>query len=153
VWVLATAALSLLLLYVFFDRTILGKALRASSVNPVAARLMGIKIRRMALLAFTLSAGLSALAGIVIVPATFMTYDRGLTLSLKGFVAAVMGDLTSVPMAVVGGLFLGVIETLGAGLISSGYKDAISFVVLIVVLLFRFGNLRRGQLRAEGAGL
>lgn len=153
IWVLAAAALSLLLLYLFFDRTLLGKALRASSVNPFAAKLMGIRINRMALLAFVLSAGLGALAGIVIVPSTPMTYDRGLILSLKGFVAAVMGDLTSVPQAVAGALLLGVVETLGAGLLSSGYRDAISFVVLIVVLLMRFGSLRRSRLTAERTGL
>ncbi len=153
IWVLAAAALSMLLLYLFFDRTILGKALRASSVNPFAAKLMGIRIHRMALLAFVLSAALGALAGIVMVPSTPMTYDRGLILSLKGFVAAVMGDLTSVPHAVAGALLLGVVEMLGASLLSSGYRDAISFVVLIVVLLLRFGSLQRGRLSAERVGL
>jgi len=137
-----------------FNFTLIGKALRACAVNPGAARLMGINTRRMALLSFGLSAATSAIAGIVIVPATFMTYDRGLTLALKGFVAAIMGGMSSPVGAVVGGVLLGVIEAFGAGLLSSGYRDAISFVVLFVVLAVRLGGyLRGGAAAAEQAGL
>jgi branched-chain amino acid transport system permease protein len=154
VWVIAVAAVLLLLLYLFFSKTLIGKALRASAVNPGAARLMGINTHRMALLAFGLSAAVTAIAGIVIVPSTFMTYDRGLTLSLKGFVAAAIGGMSSPTGAVIGGLLLGVIEAFGAGLLSSGYRDAISFFVLFVVLAVRLGGLlsRRGAL-VEQAGL
>jgi branched-chain amino acid transport system permease protein len=156
VWVVAVTALLLILIYLFFNYTLVGKALRASAINPGAARLMGINTRRMALLAFGLSAATTAIAGIVIVPNTFMTYDRGLTLSLKGFVAAVMGGLSSPLGAVIGGILLGIIEALPAGLgwIASGYKDAISFVVLFIVLAIRLGGLlRRRAAFAEQGGL
>ena len=154
VWVMGVTAVLLVLLYLFFNYTLTGKALRACSVNPSAARLMGINTKRMAMLAFGLSAAVTAAAGVVIVPATFMTYDRGLTLSLKGFVAAIVGGLSSPVGAVVGGLLLGILESFSAGLLSSGYKDAISFIVLFVVLAARIGGLLRGRaFVAEQGGL
>jgi branched-chain amino acid transport system permease protein len=154
VWVVTVAGLLLLFLYLFFNYTLTGKALRACAVNPGAARLMGINTKRMALLAFGLSAAITAIAGIVIVPSTFMTYDRGLSLSLKGFVAAIVGGMSSPVGAVIGGILLGVLEAFSAGLLSSGYKDAISFVVLFLVLAARIGGLLRGRtIVAEQAGL
>jgi branched-chain amino acid transport system permease protein len=154
-WVMGLTVVTVVGLYVFFQYTLIGKALRASSANPGAARLMGINTRRMGLVAFALSAGISALGGIVITPLTFMTYDRGLMLALKGFVAMIMGGLTNPFGAVLGGLLLGVVESIAAGLISSGYKDAFTFVVLFAVLLVRLGGLlRRGRGEAlERAGL
>ena len=83
-----------------------------------------------------------------------MTYDRGLTLSLKGFVAAIVGGLSSPAGAVAGGISLGVLESFGAGYLSSGYKDAISFIVLFIVLAIRLGGfLRRRGAAGERAGL
>ena len=150
VWVMGLAAVAVVGLYLFFKYTLIGKALRASSANPGAARLMGINTRRMGLIAFALSAGLGALGGIVIAPVTFMTYDRGLMLALKGFVAMIMGGLTNPFGAVVGGLTLGIVESLAAGLISSGYKDAFAFAVLFLVLLVRLGGLIK---RSSGEAL
>jgi branched-chain amino acid transport system permease protein len=154
-WVMGLTAAIVAGLYLFFQRTLIGKALRASAANPGAARLMGINTRRMGLIAFMLSAALGALGGIVIAPVTFMTYDRGLTFALKGFVAMILGGLTNPFGAVIGGLVLGVVESLAAGLLSSGYKDAFTFAVLFVVLLVRLGGLaRRGGGQAlEQAGL
>lgn len=155
-WVMGLTLLAVVALYLFFHFTLIGAALRASAANPSAARLMGINTRRMGLLAFTLSAALCALGGIVITPITFMTYDRGLLLGLKGFVAMIMGGLTNPFGAVAGALALGVIESLAAGLLSSGYRDAFTFGVLVLVLLARFnprlfgwkgaGSLERGGL-------
>ncbi|GIK39036.1 MAG: branched-chain amino acid ABC transporter permease [Chloroflexota bacterium] len=154
IWVIATIFLVLAMLYLFFNYTLTGKALQACAVNSTAARLMGINTRRMALLAFGLSAAVTAIAGIVIAPATFMTYDRGLILSLKGFVAAIMGGMSSPVGAVVGGLLLGILESFSAGLISSGYKDAVAFFVLFIVLAVRLGGLLRGRtVTFEQAGL
>lgn len=154
VWVIAVTAVTLALLYLFFNHTLIGKALQACAINPSAARLMGINTRRMALLAFGLSAAITATAGIVIAPVTFMTYDRGLILSLKGFVAAIMGGMSSPVGAVVGGLMLGILESFSAGLISSGYKDAVAFVVLFIVLAVRIGGFLRGRAALpEQAGL
>ncbi len=154
VWVIAVTIVTLAILYLFFNYTLIGKALRACAVNPAAARLMGINTRRMALLAFGLSAAITAIAGIVIAPVTFMTYDRGLILSLKGFVAAIMGGMSSPVGAVVGGLLLGILESFSAGLISSGYKDAVAFIVLFFVLAVRLGGFLRGRSATpEQAGL
>ncbi len=155
VWVVGVMLVLVVALYLFFKYTLTGRALRASAANPRAARLMGINIRRMGLIAFGLSAALGALGGIVITPLTFMSYDRGLMLALKGFVAMIMGGLTNPFGAVLGGLALGIIESLAAGLLSSGYKDAFSFGVLFLVLLVRLGGVfRRGQGEAlDRAGL
>lgn len=136
-WVLGLAAATMLLLFLLFERTYFGGALRATVMNREASRLMGIAPARMSLVAYTLSAALGALAGIVITPITLATYDMGIMLGLKGFVAAVLGGLTSAPGAVAGALFLGIVESLAAGLLSSGYRDAIAFGLLLVVLGLR----------------
>jgi branched-chain amino acid transport system permease protein len=134
-WVLAVAALVFAGLWVFFTRTYAGSAVTACAVNPRGARLMGIRVERMWLLAFALSGGVGAAAGAVIAPITYATYDMGLMLGLKGFVAAVLGGLVSPAGAIAGGFLLGLLESLSAGLLSSGYKDAVAFVVLILLLL------------------
>ena len=136
-WIWGTVAVVLAALAYFFERTIMGKALRACAVNRKAAQLMGINPSRMSLHAFSLAAALGDIGGMVMAPATRPTYDMGLMLGLKGFVAAIMGGLVSSPGAVVGGLVLGVAENVGAGVTSSGYKDIIVFVILILILLFR----------------
>ncbi len=154
VWVIGVTVILLVLLYWFFNYTLMGKTLRACADNPKAALLMGISPRKMSLVAFAISAATSAIAGIVIVPSTFMTYDRGLTLSLKGFVAAIVGGLTNPAGAVLGGVSLGVLESFGAGYLSSGYKDAVTFIVLFTVLAVRLGGLlRRRRTVTEQAGL
>lgn len=140
-WVMGTTAAVLALTFFVFEYTYWGKALRACVVNKFAARLMGINPRKMSLIAFVFSAALSALAGIVIAPITYVTYDMGLMLGLKGFVAAVIGGLSSTPGAVFGGLALGIIESMGAGLVSSGYKDGIAFIVLLLVLFLKPGGI------------
>jgi branched-chain amino acid transport system permease protein len=134
---MGTAAGILLLLYFLLERTLLGKAVRACAINRQAAQLMGIGPGQMSLLAFALSAALGAVGGIVIAPLTLVSYDMGLMLGLKGFVAAVIGGLVSAPGAVIGGLLLGVLESLAAGLISSGLKDAIAFLALVIVIFAR----------------
>lgn len=136
-WIWGAAAVVLVALALFFDRTITGKALRACAINRRAAQLMGINPSRMSLLAFSLAAALGAIGGIFMAPATRPTYDMGLMLGLKGFVAAIMGGLVSFPGVVVGGLALGVAENVGAGVVSSGYKDIIVFAILILILLFQ----------------
>ena len=137
IWIMGVTGLVLALLYYLLEHTLLGKALRACAINRNAASFMGVSPSQMSLLSFALSAGLGAVAGIVIAPLTLVSYNMGLMLGLKGFVAAVIGGLVSAPGAVIGGLALGVIESLAAGLISSGMKDAIAFLVLFVVLLWR----------------
>jgi branched-chain amino acid transport system permease protein len=96
---------------------------------------MGISVRRVLLVSFGLSAALGALAGVLIAPISFTSWDVGVMLGLKGFAAAILGGMGSGPGAVVGGLALGLLESLGAGYVSSAYKDAIAFVVMLAVLM------------------
>lgn len=140
-WVLGGAALAVLALSWFFNRTLFGKAMRATAHNPLAARLMGIHTRSVMFVSFALAAMLGALGGVLVAPITFTSYDIGVMLGLKGFAAAMLGGLGSFGGAVVGGLLLGLLESLGAGFVSSAYKDAIAFVVILAVLFFLPGGL------------
>ena len=150
--ILGVTALIVIALYFFFSRTLLGKALRASAVNVIGSRLMGIPVYRMGLLAFVLSGALAAAGGVLITPDTLATYDMGLLLGLKGFVGAVIGRLSSYPMTVAGCVLLGLLESLSAGLLPSGYRDAVAFGVLIAILIYRaLPALRHGVLAAEEA--
>jgi branched-chain amino acid transport system permease protein len=145
-WVIATTGLAVLLLYLFFTKTMLGRGMRACALNARAARLMGVPLARMSMLAFALSAGVAAIGGIVLTPIQYASYDIGLILGLKGFVAAIMGGLSSLPGAIIGGLLLGMLESIGGG-INSAYKEAVAFVILIAVLI------ARRLVRAPGADL
>lgn len=136
-WVWGVGLATLLGLVWFFERTVVGKAMRACAVNPTAARLVGIPVDRMSTLAFALAGVVGAVAGIVLAPSTRPTYDMGLELGLKGFVAAIAGGLVSLPGAVAGGLVLGVLESLWAGVTVAGFKDLFAFVMLILLLLAR----------------
>ena len=136
-WVLGGAVLLVTLVHLFLNRTLIGKALLACSFNRAAAQLVGINVKVMLRLAYGLSAGLGAVAGILIAPITFSSYEAGVMLGLKGFSAAIIGGIGNPMGAVVGGLLLGILEALGAGLISSGYKDAIAFLFVLLVLFFQ----------------
>ena len=135
-WVLGVSALAVAALTWFFRRTLAGKAILAVSHNRLAARLMGISVRRILLVSFALSAALGALAGVLIAPIAFTSWDAGVMLGLKGFAAAILGGLGSSAGAVVGGLALGLIEALGAGYISSAYKDVFAFLIILAALVF-----------------
>ena len=135
-WVLGVALVVVALLGWFFGRTLLGKALLATSHNRLAAELVGINVRHVLLASFGLSAALGAVAGILVAPITFTSWDIGVMLGLKGFAAAILGGMGSGPGAVLGGLVLGIAEAMGAGYVSSAYKDAIAFIVILAVLVF-----------------
>lgn len=134
-WVLGTAAVLVALCFAFFRRTMVGKAMLAVAANALAARAVGIPTARILQLSFGLSALLGAVAGVVAAPITTTVYDIGLMLGMKGFVAATLGGLGSAGGAVVGGLIVGLLEALVAGYISSAYKDAVPFVMIVVILL------------------
>lgn len=136
-WVLGGTAVMVIGVHLFFHHTLFGKALLACSCNRKAASLMGINVKRMLLFAYGLSALLGAMAGILITPISFTSYDAGVMLGLKGFSAAILGGMGNPMGAVIGGLLLGLIENLAAGFISSGYKDAIGFIILLLVLFLR----------------
>jgi branched-chain amino acid transport system permease protein len=135
-WVLGVTLAIVLALSWFFGRTLLGKAMLATSHNRLAAQLVGINVRMVLFLSFGLSAALGAVAGILIAPITTTSYDVGVMLGLKGFAAAILGGLGSGVGAVVGGLVLGIAETMSAGYLSSAYKDAIAFLIILAVLFF-----------------
>lgn len=144
-WIIGVVFFIVLLLRQFFGRTLAGKAMVASAVQPRAARLVGIDTSFMVLIAFALSGAVGAVAGIVIAPISLVTYDMGIMLGLKGFCAAIVGGLGHPFGVIIGGISLGILESLGAGLISSGYKDAIAFLILLLMLFFRpQGILGRG---------
>jgi branched-chain amino acid transport system permease protein len=140
-WVFATTMAVVILLTVFFNRTKYGKAMIASSDNREAAQLMGINVKTMVMISFGLSAGIGAIAGMVITPISLMEYDRGALLGLKGFGAAVLGGLGHFYGGVVAGLMVGLIESFCAGLVSSGYKDAAALMVLLLALFLRPSGL------------
>jgi branched-chain amino acid transport system permease protein len=147
-WVLAATVVIMAALTYFFRRTPLGKAMLATSHNRLAAQLVGIDVDRVLFASFGLAAGLGAIAGVLIAPIAFTAYDAGVMLGLKGFAAAILGGLGSFPGAIAGGLTLGLLESIGAGYVSSAYKDAIAFVIILGVLFVRPDGLL-GALRSE----
>lgn len=140
-WILlVTLAVGTLLSFLFL-RTRIGKAMRAASQNVRSAALCGIEPARMSMLAFALSGVTGALAGALIAPIGASFYENGLNFALKGFAAAVLGGFGSPVGAVLGGVLIGIGESLCAGYVSSAYKDAVSLVVLLGVLLLRPSGL------------
>jgi branched-chain amino acid transport system permease protein len=140
-WIIGLLIVIVIGLTLFFERNIIGKAMKACADNPDAARLVGINVKHMILLSFALSAAIGAVAGIGVTPIALMEYDRGAMLAVKGFAAVILGGLGSFPGAILGGLTLGLIESLGAGYISSGYKDAFALIVLLILLFIKPSGL------------
>lgn len=140
-WVIGTAAALMIVLDLFFRRTYLGQMFRACAMNPFAAQIVGMRTETMSLIGFIMSGALGAIAGIIVAPIALTQYDSGLSLGIKGFVACIVGGFGSPIGAAVGGLMLGVLEAFAAGYVSSGYKNAIAFVLLLAFLLFRPGGL------------
>ena len=133
-WVLGGAAAIVAGLYVFLERTIVGKAVLATAANRLAASLVGINTTMIVTLSFALSAAIGAIAGILVTPITLTSYGIGTLLALKGFAAGMLGGMGNPLGAVLGGLLLGLLEALGAGYLSSTYKDGIAFIIILVVL-------------------
>jgi len=140
-WIIGMLIVIVLVLTLFFERNIMGKAMKACADNPEAAKLVGINVNHMILFSFALSAAIGAVAGIGMTPIALMEYDRGAMLAVKGFAAVILGGLGSFPGAILGGLVLGLIESLGAGYISSGYKDAFALIILLLLLFVKPSGL------------
>ena len=132
--VLAGAVIIVVLLWAVIDRTLFGKAVIATSANRIAARLVGIDTRVIVGACFALSAAIGAIAGILITPITLTSYNAGTLLALKGFAAVMLGGIGSAMGAMVGGILLGLLEALAAGYMSTSYKDAVAFLVILCVL-------------------
>jgi branched-chain amino acid transport system permease protein len=146
-WILGVAAVLGSAVIWFYEKTLQGKALRACAEQPVAARLVGISPRTATMVAFAIAGLVGAVAGVAGSPIYFSSWDYGLALGLKGFVAATLGGLVSLRVAMLGGLLLGVLENLVAGYVDTGFRDAVAFLVLLLVLLVRPQGL---VLRASG---
>lgn len=136
-WIIAIAVFSIILLQFFFKKTLAGKAMQATAQHRDAALMMGINIFKSDSLASAISAGLGGIGGVLVGPIFFVETEMGAIAGLKGFAAAVLGGFGSIPGAIVGGVILGIAENLSASLISSAYRDAVAFLILIGVLVFR----------------
>lgn len=134
VLVLIGAAVIVVALWLFVTHTLTGKAILATAANRLAARLVGINTDRIVGLSFAVSAGIGAIGGILVAPITLTNYDVGTLLALKGFAAAMLGGMGNPLGAVAGGLIVGLLEAFGAGYVSSAYKDAVAFLVILAVL-------------------
>ncbi|MFZ6776936.1 branched-chain amino acid ABC transporter permease [Undibacterium sp. Ji83W] len=134
--VIAVSALLIGALYFYFERSLSGKALRATAVNRLGAQLVGIGTTQAGRLAFTLAAAMGALCGVLIAPMTTVYYDGGFLIGLKGFVGAIVGGLVSYPVAAAGALLVGLLESYSSYW-ASAYKEVIVFTLIIPVLLWR----------------
>ena len=136
-WIFGVTVLIIIGSRIFFNYSIAGKAMRACAYNRQAASLVGIDVRKMVLFSFMISSAVGSMAGIIIAPLTMTSYDVGVMLGIKGFCAAIIGGMGTGAGTIMGGLLLGVLEAFGAGLISASYKDAITFVILLLILFIR----------------
>ena len=152
-WVLGVCALIVIGLTAFYRFTLTGQAMRACADDRMAARLCGINDRWMVTLSFMLSAGIGAVAGCVISPLTQTQYDMGASLAIKGFTVAILGGLGNNAAAVAAGLLLGLLEAFTVSQFASAYKEAVSIVVLLLVLVIRphglFTRREIGEMRAH----
>jgi len=144
-WILGSTVVIVITLHLFFNRTMTGKAIVATSHNPLAAQLMGINTRVVLLMSFGLSALLGSIAGILIAPISLTYTGVGIMLGLKGFCAAVLGGLGKPMGAIAGGLIVGISEAMTAGYLSSAYKDAVAFMIILAVLFFMPKGLFGGR--------
>jgi branched-chain amino acid transport system permease protein len=134
--IFGTSIALIVLLWLFFERTLRGKALRATAVNRTGARLMGISASSAGRLSFAMAAFMGALCGLLIGPSTTVFYDSGFLIGLKGFVAAVFAGLASYPLAAAGAIGVGVVEAFGS-FWASAFKEVIVFTTILPILLWR----------------
>jgi branched-chain amino acid transport system permease protein len=134
--ILGASAALIVMLWLFFEKTLSGRALRATAVNRLGARLMGISSNGAGRISFTMAAFIGALSGLLIGPSTTIFYDSGFLIGLKGFVAAVFAGLASYPLAAVGAVGVGLLEAFGSFWASS-FKEVIVFTAILPVLLWR----------------
>jgi branched-chain amino acid transport system permease protein len=151
-WSLATVAVIVVALRVFFQHTRVGRQMRACAANRDAAALCGIPTRNLVTLSFALAAGIGALAGCVVSPITYTSYSIGTGLAIKGFTVAVLGGLGNSTAAVAAGFVVGILESLSVWAMPAAYKDAISVAIFLSILFFRpsglFGSSEAARLKA-----
>lgn len=147
-WIIGVSAVLITGLYLYFDRTINGKALRAAAFSREGARLMGISPTRAGRLSFSLATWIATVSGMLLVPVTTIYYDTGFLISLKGFVGAILGGLSSYPVAAVGAVFVGWVEA-GASFWISAFKEVVVFTMVMPVLLWLSLNARHDDEEEE----
>lgn len=140
-WVVGVCSIMVIALNVFFRYTLLGQQMRACAANRSAARLCGISAKNMVTLSFVLSAGIGALAGCIVSPITYVQYDSGTGLAIKGFTVAILGGLGNSMAAVVAGILLGILESFSIWFMPTAYKDAIAISLLLLILFVRPSGL------------
>lgn len=150
-WVVGISLIMVILLGIFFNYTLPGKQMRACSANREAARLCGINAKNMVTLSFVLSAAIGAIGGSIVSPITYVQYDSGTPLAIKGFTVAILGGLGNSTAAVAAGMILGIIESFSVWVLPAAYKDAISIVILLFILFVKpsgiFGNADAARLK------
>jgi len=137
VWVVISTLVLVVLLHAMFTYTRAGRALRAVAADAEIAGTVGVNVNRTIALTFGLSFAVAAIAGVLIGPLYFVSFDMGDMVGLKAFSAAVFGGINSIPGTILGGLAIGVLENLAGGYISSAYKDLVAFAILLVMLIWR----------------
>jgi len=148
--ILVVSIILMVLLWLFIQRTKLGKAMRAVSDDPIAANVVGINPEKIVRSSFVIGSALAGAAGILISFETNIEPTMGFNALLKGIIASIIGGIGNIPGAVLGGFFLGLAENLGIWKIQAGWKDAIAFVVLIVFLLFRPSGILGKRVESSG---
>lgn len=136
VWVVSASVVGMIALWLFFERTLYGKALRATAINRVGARLVGIPTELSGSLSFLVAAFIGAVSGVLIAPITTIYYDTGLMIGLKGFVGAILGGMASYPLAAAGAVAVGLLESFSS-FWASALKESIVFTLIIPVLVWR----------------
>ena len=137
-WLIIAGVVLMLLLYWFINHTRIGTAIRAVAIDQDTAKLMGINVDNIISMIFLIGPALGGAAGVMMgLYYGQITYDMGFSFGLKAFTAAIMGGIGNIPGAMVGGILLGVLEAMGAAYVSIAWKDAIAFLVLILILIFR----------------
>ena len=136
-WIVAISLLLIAALALFFGRTKTGRAMRACAVNPQAAALLGVPVSRMLAYAFSISAGLGAIAGILITPTQFVAYNLGVPFAISGFIAAIVGGFGNPLGAFLGGILLGVTQSIAIVVVGAGYKNVVALSILLLFLLLR----------------
>jgi branched-chain amino acid transport system permease protein len=147
-WVVIASLVLMVVLWAFFERSIWGKALRATAINSIGARLVGIPTELSGSLSFLLAAFIGAVSGILISPITTIYYDTGFLIGLKGFVGAILGGMASYPLAVLGAIVVGLLESFSS-FWASNLKEAIVFTVIIPVLIWRSLTSRHVEEKEE----
>ncbi len=140
-WVIGICSVMVIALSLFFKFTLMGKKMRACAANRDAARLCGVSAKNMVTLSFVLSAGIGALAGCVVSPITYVQYNNGVPMAIKGFTVAILGGLGNSAAAVVAGFILGTLESFSIWILPTAYKDAIAISILLIILFVRPSGL------------